>query len=104
MTPFERVLRIAQEQMTAVEQGDLESAVARLDERATLLASAPPALPEDTHIIEQILHLDRILSNAIRERMVAIRDEALEGERGRRALGGYAVRRSDRPRVLDAVG
>src|SRR3979409_2357109 len=101
MTGFEEVLRIAQEQLEAVSRGDIDAAIGRLDERGAILSVAPAPLADDRPIIEEILRLDKILSGAIRERMMSIRDEVLEGRRGQRALNGYAMRPSDRPRVLD---
>jgi hypothetical protein len=104
MSPFEQVLRIAQEQLAAVARGDLTAATDRLDERGALLLAAPAAQLADQDTIEEIMRLDRVLSGAIRERMVAIRNEALEGQRGRVALDGYSHAPASRPRVLDAVG
>lgn len=104
MNAFEQVLHIAQEQLAAVTRGDLVAAVNRLDERALLLTQSPAAQQRDTETIEEIMRLDRVLSDAIRERMIAIRDEALEGQRGQRALGGYAHTPSARAGLLDAVG
>jgi hypothetical protein len=104
MSPFEQVLRIAQEQLAAVGRGDLVAATDRLDERGLLLAGAPRPQLEDSQTIEEILRLDRLLSGAIRERMVAIRNEAAEGHRGQRALDGYGHAPPPRARVLDAVG
>lgn len=103
MSPFEQVLRIAEEQLAAVDRGDLLAATGRLDERGILLAAAPPAQPADKDTIEQILRLDRVLSGAIRARMVAIRNEALEGHRGQQALHGYGHTLPARSRRLDAV-
>ena len=104
MSPFEEVLCIAQDQLAAVARGDLPAATARLDERGALLAVAPPPRPADADVIEEILRLDRVLSGAIRERMVAIRDEVMEGQRGRLALVGYGHTPPPRARMLDAVG
>ena len=104
MSPFEQVLCIAQEQLAAVTRGDLLAATARRDERGALLAAAPPARLTDADTIREIMRLDLTLSGAIRERMIAIRNEALEGQRGRRALDGYGHTPPPRMRVLDAVG
>jgi hypothetical protein len=104
MSPFEQVLCIAQEQLAAVARGDLWAATSRLDERGVLLSAAPPPQLADTHIVEEILRLDRVLSGAIRERMIAIRNEVLEGQRGRAALNGYSHTPPARPRMLDLVG
>jgi uncharacterized protein YjiK len=103
MTSFEEVLRIAQDQAALVARGDVEAAVARLDERGSLLSRAPAPLASDTDTIEEILRLDRVLSSAIRERMVHIRNEALEGQRGKRALSGYGVTLPRQPVALDAI-
>ena len=40
----------------------------------------------------------------IRERMIAIRDEVKEGQRGRLALDGYGHAPRPRSRMFDAVG
>jgi hypothetical protein len=103
MTSFEEVLRIAQEQAAAVARGDVEAAVDRLDERGALLSRAPAAQASDTDTIEEILRLDRALSGAIRERMVSIRNEALDGQRGKRALDRYGYTSPRQPVALDAV-
>ena len=55
-------------------------------------------------MIREILRLDLVLSGSIRERMVAIRDEVKEGQRGRRALDGYGHTPPPRPLMFDAVG
>jgi hypothetical protein len=104
MSTFEQVLQIAQEQAAAAARGDLLAATARIQERGVLLQTAPVAGPADADCIREILRLDRVLSGAIRERMVAIRDEAMEGQRGRRALDGYNHTPPPRPRMFDAVG
>jgi hypothetical protein len=104
MSSFEQVLQIAQEQAAAAAGGDLEAATARMQERAVLIKGAPAARPRDAEVIREILRLDRALSGAIRERMVAISDEAREGQRGRRALDGYSHTPPPRPRMFDAVG
>ena len=80
MSTFEQVLRIAQEQAAAVAAGDLLAATARLEERGALLQAVPPAGPADAECIREILRLDRVLSGQIRERMVAIRNESMEGQ------------------------
>jgi hypothetical protein len=104
MSSFEQVLQIAQEQAAAAAQGDFQAATSRMQERALLLKAAPPARLRDAAVIREILRLDRALSGAIRERMVAISDEAKEGQRGRRALDGYSHTPPPRPRMFDAVG
>jgi hypothetical protein len=104
MSSFEQVLRIAQEQAIAAARGDIEAATSRMLERALLLKAAPPASLRDAAVIREILRLDRVLSGTIRERMVAISDEAREGQRGRRALDGYSHTPPPRPRMFDAVG
>jgi hypothetical protein len=86
---YEQVLDIARQQSAALGRGDLEVATALLDERAALLVGAPVPGPADVPIVEEILRLDRDLSSAIRHRMIALRDEAREGERGKKALDGY---------------
>ena len=104
MTDYERVLALAREQAAALARGELEPAIALLDERGTLLADAGPARPEDVATIREILSLDRALSSAIRERMIAIRGEALEGQHGRRAINGYGSVLARAPRRLNAIG
>jgi hypothetical protein len=104
MSPFQRVLQIAQEQAAAAARGDLQAAAARQQERAVLLHAAPPAEKVDAEVIREILRLDRALAGAFRVRMAAIRDEVAEGQRGRRALDGYGHTAPARHLMLDAVG
>jgi hypothetical protein len=106
MRAFEQVLQIAQEQAAAAARGDLMAAAARFEERGVLLLGAPTAEPADADAIREILRLDRELAGAIRLRMIAIRDEVKEGQRGREALTGYSYGHTprQRARVLDAVG
>jgi hypothetical protein len=104
MSAFEKVLCIAQEQLAAAASGDMSAAVDRLDERAALLSGAAAPLERDRHIIEEILRLDRALSGAIREHMIAIHDEVMDGQRGRRALDGYGHAPASQARMLNAVG
>ncbi len=101
MTPYQQVLDIAREQSAALSRGELEAATLLLDARAALLAGAAVPTAADVPIVEEILQLDRDLSSAIRLRMIAIRDEAREGERGRKALDGYGRRLPRRPMAID---
>lgn len=89
MSPYQQVLDLAREQARAAQDGDLDAAVAALDARAELLQVAPAPAPSDLAAIREILTLDRQLSGAIRERMIAIRNEGLEIQRGATALHGY---------------
>jgi len=103
VTPYQQVLDIAREQSAALGRGDLEVATALLDDRATLLVGAPVPGPADVPLVEEILRLDRDLSSAIRHRMIAIRDEARDGDRGRKALDGYGRRLPQRPMAIDRI-
>jgi hypothetical protein len=104
MASFEPVLRIAQQQVAAAKRGDLELAVDQLAERGLLLLAASPATAADVDDIREILRLDRVLSGAIRERMIAISEEARDGQRGQRALEGYGHAPPPRSRAFDSVG
>src|SRR5437870_4087575 len=97
MTAYQQVLDIARKQSAALSRGELETATLLLDERTALLAGAALPGPSDVPIVEEILRLDRDLSAAIRQRMIAIRDEARDGERGRKALDGYGRHLPRRP-------
>jgi hypothetical protein len=104
MSSLDQVLNIARQQAAALASGDLEAATAMLEERGTLLRAVPPAKPADAEVVREILRLDRVLSGAIRERMVAIRDEVTEGRRGRRALDSYTHTPKGRPLRYDRAG
>jgi hypothetical protein len=96
---YASILEIARKQSEAVARGELESAAALMDARGELLARAGVPTPSDVLDIHEIMRIDRDLSSAIRQRMIAIRNEALEGQAGRQALNGYrrtlpAVRKS----------
>ncbi len=103
MTTFEQVLDIARQQSAALGRGDLEVATALLDERAALLVRAPVPTPADVPLVEEILRLDRDLSSAIRHRMIALRDDARDGERGRQALDSYGRHLPRRPMAIDRL-
>jgi hypothetical protein len=103
MTAYEQVLDIARAQSAALRRGELDVATCLLDERAALLASASVPTAADVPIVEEILRLDRDLSSAIRQRMIAIRDEARDGKRGRNALNSYGRHLPRRPMAIDTV-
>ena len=104
MNIYQQVLDIARDQAAALGRGELENAVALLDGRARLLIAAAPPRAEELPIVQEILQLDRGLASAIRERMIRIRNEALEGLQGQRALGGYGRPAPRRPLAVDRLG
>jgi hypothetical protein len=104
MSPYAEVLRLAEAQSAALARGDLEAAVGLLDARGAVLAKAGPPRPSDADAIRQVLHLDRALSGAIRERMLAIRAETQAGQRGQRALAGYRPPQSLAVSTIDRRG
>lgn len=101
MSVYQRVLDIARDQAAALSRGELESAVALLDDRAELLVGAVPPHPDEVALVEEVLRLDRNLASAIRERMISIRNEALGGRQGQRALSSYGRRLAGRPIAID---
>ena len=103
MSLYQQVLDIAREQSAALAQGELEAANALLDQRAQLLLNALVPTPDEIPLIEEIMRLDRDLSSAIRERMIKIRNEVLDGQHGRRALDGYGRRLPRAPLAIDRV-
>jgi hypothetical protein len=103
MTAYEQVLELARQQSAAVARGDVESAVNLLSRRAEVLAAAPPATDADADLIREILRRDRDLSGAIRERMIDLRNRAVQSQHGRLALAGYHMRARDRQQLLDAT-
>jgi hypothetical protein len=100
---YRQVLDITRAQSAALSRGELETAVALLDDRAGLLADAASPSADEMPLAEEILRLDRQLSSAIRERMIAIRNEVLEGQHGRQALRGYDRRPPERPLAIDRI-
>jgi hypothetical protein len=101
---YHEVLEIARQQSAALGRGQLETATELIDQRADLLVDAPVPAAHEVPVVEEILRLDRVLSSAIRERMIEIRTEANERQRGRRALGGYGRRPPRRPLAVDRYG
>jgi hypothetical protein len=101
VNPYQQVLDIARQQSAALGRGELEAATALLDERGALLVGAPVPSPADVPLVEEILRLDRDLSSAIRHRMIALRDEARDGERGKQALNSYGRHLPRRPMAID---
>ena len=104
MSVYRELLHLAETQSAALGRGDLQAAVDLLDARGALLAQATPPAPQDLDAIREVLRLDRELSGAIRERMLAIRDEALESQRGQRALAGYRPPQSLAVQTIDRRG
>ena len=102
MSPYQQALSIARQQSAALSRGDLEFATELLDERAALLVGAPLPGLADVPLVEEILRLDRDLSSAIRHRMIALRDEARDGERGKKALDGYGRHLPRRSIAIDS--
>jgi len=100
---YQQVLDIAREQAVALRRGELEAATALLDQRAQLLVNALAPTPDDIPLIEEVMRLDRDLSSAIRERMIKIRNDVLDGQQGRRALNSYGRRLPRRPLAIDRV-
>jgi hypothetical protein len=87
--PSQQLLELARPQAEAARQGDLDAAAEAFDTRAELLVDAPAPSASDLAAIHETLVLDRELASAIRERMIALREESLEMQRGRTALTGY---------------
>lgn len=104
MSIYEQVLAIAREQSEALGRGELERAIGLLDRRAELLEGAEPPSKPEVPLVEEILMLDRALATAIRQRMIAIRDEARQGQQGRQALQGYARTALRRTRAVNIAG
>ena len=89
MSAYTELLRLAEAQTAALARGDLDAAVGLLEARGAVLAQAGPPRPDDAQTIREVLRLDRELSSAIRHRMIHIRNEAVQSQRGQRALAGY---------------
>lgn len=104
MSVYTSVLVLAQLQAEAAARDDLDTAARLFERRATLLDDAPAPEPEDASTIRQILLLDRQLSSRIRERMIAIRDEAISVRRVASVQSAYAGRPESQPRVLERFG
>jgi Flagellar protein FliT len=102
MTVYEQILEITRNQADAAAAGDLNTAIALQGPRGELIAAAPPATATDEPVIRATLALDRNIATAIRERMLAIRDEMLAARKGQQALAGYANRPTTQNRF--AVG
>lgn len=103
MGTYQKILDIAREQAASLGRGELDAAVALLEHRAELLVSAAPPGPEEVPFVQEILQLDRGLASAIRERMIRIRNDALEGKQGQKALGGYGRSAPRRPMAVDRL-
>jgi hypothetical protein len=103
VSAYPELLRLAQAQSAALARGDLEAAVGMLEARGAVLARAGAPGPSDLDVIREVLRLDRDLSGAIRERMLEIRQQALDNQRGRRALSGYGRGPAQAARTIDRV-
>jgi hypothetical protein len=99
---YTELLDIARQQSAAVARGDLDHAVALLQRRGEIIDGAPAPDPADAEAIREVLDLDRTLSSAIREEMISIGNEGLEGQRGQTALAGYRPRLQQSAVAIDA--
>lgn len=104
MSVYTSVLVLAQLQAEAAARDDLGTAARLFEQRGTLLAKAPAPKPEDADTIRQILLLDRQLSSRIRQRMIAIREEANVTHRAANVVSAYGGRPESQPRVLEKFG
>jgi hypothetical protein len=103
MTVYEQILEITRKQAVAAAAGDLNMAIALQGPRGELIAAAPPATAADEPVIRATLALDRDIATAMRERMLAIRDEMLAAHRGHQALVGYGARPANTARFTVGV-
>ena len=101
MSAFSEILRLAEAQHEALARGDLAAAGGLLDARGAVLARAGAPRASDAPAIREVLRLDRELSGAIRERMTEIRNQAIESQRGQRALAGYRPPVAAPPSIID---
>src|SRR5690348_7272638 len=97
------LLAIARRQSDLLERGDLEQAISMMDARADIIVAVGTPEPADHDTLREVLRRDRELSSAIRERMIRIRNEAFEGQQGRRALSGYGRTVPPPRRALDRL-
>ena len=89
MSVYQKVHAIALEQAAAAERGDWPEALSLLDVREQLLLHAGEPEAEDEEAIRETLRLDRELASAIRQQMMAIREESLQLQHARVAVSGY---------------
>ena len=104
MSVYTSVLVLAQLQAEAAARDDLDTAARLFEQRGSLLAKASAPKPEDADTIRQILLLDRQLSSRIRERMIAIREQANVTHRASSVVSAYGGRPESQPRVLEKFG
>jgi hypothetical protein len=90
MSAYHTVRDLAREQIAAANHGDIERVVRLIDDRAAVLATAVRPSEADRDAIEEVLRLDRDIAGALRLRMLHIRQEVLNLQRGFKALEGYA--------------
>lgn len=98
---YEQILEVTRRQAEAARTDDLGSAIALLDERGRLVAAAPTPSLADEALVREILQLDRDLATAMRHRMLAIRDEAMNTRHGQHALAGYSTHQRPAPQIFD---
>ncbi len=90
VSPFDAVCALARRQVEAASVGDFDLATRLLEDRQILLRGAVSAVTDaERSAIRETLELDRQLAGLFRERMLAIRAQAMGLERGRTALKGY---------------
>jgi hypothetical protein len=102
-SPYAALLAIVRRQVDLATHGEVHSAVALMPRRADVLANNPAPADADHDVIREILGLDRELATVIRQRMIELRNEAVNLQQGRHALAGYRPPSGERrPRRLNA--
>lgn len=103
VSPFDAVCALARRQVAAASAGDFDLATRLLEDRQVLLRVAGSAVTDaERSAIRETLELDRQLAGLFRERMLAIRDEAMGLGRGRTALKGYSRAVANPPHRVEA--
>jgi len=94
MNPYQRLLQLTQGQTEAFQRGDVRSMQLLMLERGALLAQLPSPSAAERTLLQHAVQLDRELSTALRERMLALRSAAASAHHTRVNLNGYRVTRA----------
>lgn len=101
--PFQQLVWLSERQVDAFARGEVGTMYELIAERGALIARLPTPGPADQVFLQQAIGLDRQLSEAVRERMLALRSTAAQLHQRQGNLNGYRIGGARSARLLNFV-
>lgn len=101
--PFQQLVDLTHRQADALANGEVRRMYELIEQRGRLIATLPSPGPADRPFVEQAIALDRQLSDAVREHMLALRSTAAQIHNRQTNLNGYRINGAQSARLLNFV-